>query len=184
MPSVVIASVPLGNVYSDERALAWDNGSLRPRIGVGWKNPDGLERQVEYVQFRIIHLGADDDEPRLSDSVPIGSGDVYFDNVAEGDVYKVQGRYLTGLGVTGQWATLDASHKVIGRTLPPPDVANVRLSIASPLGVLVSWDAVDTLDVSHYVVSGDLSGRTSGTSLAIPPYNITGAVHALSLIHI
>ena len=178
LPSVVIASVPLGNVYSDERALAWDNGSLRPRIGVGWKNPDGLERQVEYVQFRIIHLGADDDEPRLSDSVPIGSGDVYFDNVAEGDVYKVHGRYLTGLGVTGQWATLDASHKVIGRTLPPPDVANVRLSIASPLGVLVSWDAVDTLDVSHYVVSGDLSGRTSGTSLAIPPYNITGAVHA------
>ncbi len=54
----------------------------------------------------------------------------------------------------------------------------MRLSIASPLGVLVSWDAVDTLDVSHYVVSGDLSGRTSGTSLAIPPYNITGAVHA------
>ena len=178
LPSVVIASVPLGNVYSDERALAWDNGSLRPRIGVGWKNPDGLERQVEYVQFRIIHLGADDDEPRLSDSVPIGSGDVYFDNVAEGDVYKVQGRYLTGLGVTGQWATLDASHKVIGRTLPPPDVANVRLSIASPLGVLVSWDAVDTLDVSHYVVSGDLSGRTSGTSLAIPPYNLTGTVRA------
>lgn len=178
LPSSYIGHSPVfAMAYSDERAIVVNpDGSLMYRIAVQWTNPDGLERHATRVQLRyaLISETGDRGSWMISSSVPLAVGTAYCSPVEETGVYRIEARYVSDDGVVGPWSLMQEAHEVVGRTLEPPDVENLTVRLNDPLGITLSWDDVDAPDLSHYEITGSVSGRSSAPEATLQPWNLTG----------
>ena len=179
LPSSYIKSQPIfDSAYSDERAVVVSpDGTITCRIAVQWRNPKGLERHASMVQLRYA-VWSDDGlaEWQVSESALLSVGTAYCRPVDEGTHYRIEARYLSDAGITGPWALMVDDHKVLGTTLPPPDVTGLVASIASPDGVRLVWDALDVIDVSHYRIGGPGVWETTATDITVPVARQTGEI--------
>lgn len=179
LPSSYIKSKPIfDSAYSDERAVVVSpDGTITCRIAVQWRNPKGLERHASMVQLRYAVRNDDGlAEWQVSESALLSVGTAYCRPVDEGTHYRIEARYLSDAGITGPWALMVDDHKVLGTTLPPPDVTGLVASIASPDGVRLVWDALDVVDVSHYRIGGPGVWETTATDITVPVARQTGEI--------
>lgn len=92
-----------------------------------------------------------------------------FDKVVEsGRRYEVRARAITNLGARSVESI--AVRQIVGKTAPP---ANVQNFTANPVGgqLVLTWDAVPDLDLSHYKIrySDDLvNAEYQNTTLIVP----------------
>ena len=178
LPSSYIGHAPVfALAYSDERAIVVNpDGSLLYRIAVQWKNPAGLERHATMVQLRYAQISGNGDRGSwmLGEPVALAVGTAYCTPVEEGGRYRIEARYTSDSGVVGPWELMQGAHEVVGRTLEPPDVENLTVRLNDPLGITLAWDAVDAPDLSHYEITGSISGRSAAPEVTLPAWNITG----------
>lgn len=80
-------------------------------------------------------------------------------NVDDGVTYNVRARVINSLGVRSVFT--NESHQVVGKTAPPQDVQNFTANVISGALVL-SWDPVSDLDLSHYRIR--YASATTGAS--------------------
>lgn len=178
LPSSYIGSVPLfDSSYSDERALVVEaDGSLRSRIAVQWKNPATLERHATHVQLRWAEYSEEGDLGTwmLGEAVAHAVGTAYCSPVEEGGEYRIEARYVSDSGVVGPWELMQEKHKVIGGTLPPPDVESLTASIRDPKGIELTWPAVDAPDLAGYEVNGTYAASVTSATALFQPFGFTG----------
>lgn len=138
--SSITAQPVVVEVISDESVLVVGaDGSLTPRIAVVWARPEYCESSVSHIQFRyrVSANGIPSGDPSdtgvseegatteagswsITGTTPIDDTTVFLYPVMELYRYDVEARFVTSMGVTGQWKRMCSNYAVIGRTTPPP----------------------------------------------------------------
>ena len=147
----------LSQIQSGEESLIRNtDGSLTTRIIVTLKAPsfggkltaEGLIRAKDETQFRAAQIST-----QAQNSLSIV-------DVAEGETYDIQIRYVTDGGVYSA-PLLITGHRVEGTSALPSDVADFSINVLGDTAHL-SWDAVTDLDLDHYNLrfSPQLTGAT------------------------
>lgn len=85
----------------------------------------------------------------------------------EADTYDFRARGINGLGIAGEWTTI-ANYRIAPSVTPPADVANLQATVMGP-NILLEWDPITNLDLSHYVLRHALeeSGATYANATTI-----------------
>lgn len=200
LPGSVITALPVFvRAMSDEQVLlVGSDGTLTPRLAIVWKRPNPCEATVTYIQFRYriskngIPSGVPDDEGvstatatmeagewMVCDAIPIQMTTMFIMPVTELYKYDVEARFLTTSGVAGQWKRMVTEHKVIGKTSLPPTVKNFKATIASPLGILLTWDKLNIVDISRYKITGDAAAETTDNQITVQVKNKVGELQFL-----
>jgi len=167
------------NVASDEGVvLVSQSGSFTMRVGAWWTLPPTSAGLTWYTVQCVLTDRETGEEltgsATSSDqfvAVPVG-GD------AVGKSYYVKLRIADPTtGRVSGWSNV-VTHKVVGLTAPPPVPENFRAVLDVARGVVLLWNPVDVLDLSHYEISGAASGRTKGkeTEYAYEPWGQTGTL--------
>lgn len=177
------------DIKSDESMLKRSGNSLIVCMGVWWNLPskiDPVHGRI-FVQGKIA-LASNPDEiiaTNMVDSTALNY--IEFTDVIENETYIVKTRLIgDDSGVASDWVTTE--HNVIGRTTKPDTPTGMKLKIIPSEGIEITWDAVKSLDISHYEVNGtgvDPS-KTINLYTVIPVYNQTGeatfSVHAVDVL--
>lgn len=134
---------PTVSWYSDERALLRaGDGTLLARIAAEITSA----ASVAGAQIRWRPAGSDGAwsiGPLVRQPPPVT---IYTDTVTEGETYEVSARVVSATGVASDWTT-PVAHSVVGKTTPPPNVADLRID-----GRVLSWPAVSVPDLAGYVI--------------------------------
>ena len=107
----------------------------------------GTTNEIE-VEYR--NTSTDTEYTSLGRAKIVGSS-MKFEliNAEDGMTYEVRARSINGFGVASNYAS--ATHEVVGKTLPPANVADFSVNIVNNLAVC-SWTANEELDLSHYII--------------------------------
>lgn len=185
LPQTIVESIPQAlDVYSDDRALIKGvTGEIISRIGVTFTPPLRAETSVAYIQLRYAEWQELTDgevsgygEWRTAEYVAVSNMCAFVSPVLDGHKYKIQGRFVTNAGLAGTWATLSGGHVVVGKTARPPDVSGFTAQILDAGGIMLSWNAVNVVDLLHYAISGAANLTTANTQIVAQVYKRTGNV--------
>lgn len=156
-PWVVADVGPLTLESGTEALQRLPDGTILSRILVTWPDIDDEAVQasgvIEVAYVRADKLPANDQWPYVT--VPGSATEAYIPAVEDKRVYLVRARARNTLAA-GEWSD-QVSHRVVGKTEPPNDVAELTYSLEE-FGVRLRWDAVPDLDVAEYEL------RTGGTT--------------------
>jgi len=107
----------------------------------------GTTNELE-VEYR--NTSTDTEYTSLGKAKTVGSTAKFeLVNAEDGMTYEVRARSVNAFNVYSSFAT--ATHEVVGKTLPPANVADFSVNIVNNLAVC-SWTANDELDLSHYII--------------------------------
>jgi len=113
------------SIRSDDSVMIRDpDGSLRARMVIQLRRPSGTRPIPVAAQVRTKVLGSVASW-EYHPVVPLEGGTVSVDNVDEGITYDIRLRVITAIGATSGWVA--ATHTVIGKSLPPPDVQSLEV---------------------------------------------------------
>ena len=169
-------------IKSDETMLRKSGNSLVAGLGVWWDLPSGIDpiHGRVFVQGKIT-LGSTDEVVSTGMVDPLAVNFIEFTDVKEGQEYGVTLRLVSDkTGKTSDWSNT-VTHKVIGRTTPPPAPTNIRLATNPPAGVNVSWDCDEVADFAYFNVQlmcGEFvwEGKVADKFVNIPVREQTGEV--------
>lgn len=140
-PRVCLPPTGLLLASGTEHLLMAGDGTIVSRIRATWTPPqDGF-----VVGYELEYRRGTDEYTRMA----AGYDQTYIAPVKDGDLYYVRVRAINGLGVKSPW--VEQTHAVVGKTAPPSDVTGL-VGAVTPDGVLLSWQAVSDLDLSHYEI--------------------------------
>lgn len=184
LPKDSIQSVPkLIEIYSDDRALIkGGTGEIISRIGITFGPPLREELHVTHIQLRYAVWQPGEDAPGsysdwlATNYTPIVNETAFISPVKDGSKYAVEARFVTAAGLAGEWARLATDYVVIGKMARPPDVKNFTAKIQDAAGIMLAWDAVTVVDLSHYLISGAASANTKATTATVQVYRKTGTL--------
>lgn len=164
-------------IVSDESVMSMTApGQYQYRIKVAFTNPDALRKNITHIEGQIDY--AEDASLNWSTSKLYGlsTGAVVFEDVSEGELYRVRLRYVGANGTTGPW-TASTTHTVTGKTNPPGTVTGLAVS-EEGARLRLDWADSPEVDLAFYEVRttdsgwGD-SGRVfrgkASTCLVSPP---------------
>lgn len=181
------------DIKSDESMLKRSGNSLIVCMGVWWNLPSGIDSSHGriFVQGRIAPASKPEATlaTNMVDSTALNY--VEFPDVIEGETYVVQLRLIgDNSGVVSNWSEV-MYHSVIGRTAKPKAPTGVKFKLNPPVGLNVSWDKSEELDVTgyHVVLSGNnlsWEGRTQDLYVDAPLRNwygeLTAKVYAVDVL--
>jgi hypothetical protein len=124
------------------------DGTVRSRIKLTWDLPASTYvkngGQIEW-QYRTTDVGSG---AGVWLNAPYVAGDntsVFIDGVQDSVSYDLRGRSISQVGTLGVATTI--VHVVIGKTAPPSNVTDLRIS-----GATISWPVVTDLDLAGYIL--------------------------------
>ena len=149
---VLVAEIQSG----EETLIRNTDGSLSTRIVVTLQPPafggklgfDALIRAQDETRFRLAEITAN------------GGNRLSLGDVAEGEIYDLQLRYVSTGGVYSA-PLLISGHRVEGTAALPSDVLVFNINVLGDVAHL-SWSPVSDLDLSHYTLR--FSPQTTGAS--------------------
>lgn len=130
------------DVYSDERALLRAaDGTLQARLAVVAAAPEAATAQLRWRR-------AGSGEPWALAAAVAGTSPflLFSAPVEEGASYEAAVRAISSAGAASAWVAA-APHVVVGKTSPPPDVAEFRIS-----GRRLDWAPVEAPDLAGYLI--------------------------------
>lgn len=126
-----------------------NDGTIFSRIKVSWATPsdafvaDGGTVEVSYKLASAATWSI----------APVVTGDVSFIHildVKDGETYNIRARAKSAFGVWSAYSST-ITHTVIGKTQPPSNVTGFSGG-ATKFGILLSWQEISDLDISHYEI--------------------------------
>lgn len=181
----------LAEIQSGEEALVrHTDGSFTTRILILLQPPhfDGA------LTLQAALRAADETQFRGATVLAASRDSLSLTDVAEGEIYDIQLRYVTATGVMSP-PLLISGHRVTGTTALPSDVTGLSANVLGDTAHL-SWEGVTDIDLSHYVLryapamSGvlwsnavDIVGRIpkGATSVSLPAASGTYLLKAVDL---
>ena len=144
LPSAETVSAPSLAVSDIMRAYS---GIVSTILLIKTTSGSGTTNEIE-VEYR--NTSTDTEYTSLGKAKTVG-GSAKFElvNAEDGMTYEVRARSVNAFNVYSSFAT--AIHEVVGKTLPPANVADFSVNIVNNLAVC-SWTANDELDLSHYII--------------------------------
>lgn len=118
--------------------------ALLARIGVVLRADPADAARAAAVQIRWRRALAGDPWQQGAQQPARGELLLFTDALTEGDTYEVAARAVSAAGVAGIW-TAPVAHVVLGKTAPPSDVAEFRIS-----GRRLDWSQVADPDLAGY----------------------------------
>ena len=157
LPKSTSVSAPTAITLTDE-LVSYNDGTVIVKLVI--ELTEATDNFTELYEIEIKQLTDADGNVVVDDFKQIGRGartKYEFLNVIDKASYQVRARGVNIYGVNS--STITASHTVIGLSAPPPNVENFACNIVGQ-DAFLSWDPVDVLDLSYYVVN--FSTLTSG----------------------
>jgi hypothetical protein len=157
LPKSTSVSAPTAITLTDE-LVSYNDGTVIVKLVI--ELTEATDNFTELYEIEIKQLTDADGNVVVDDFKQIGRGartKYEFLNVIDKASYEVRARGVNIYGVNS--ATITATHTVIGLSAPPPNVENFACNIVGQ-DAFLSWDPVDVLDLSYYVVN--FSTLTSG----------------------
>ena len=144
LPSAETVSVPSLAVSDIMRAYS---GIVSTILLIKATSGSGTTNEIE-VEYR--NTSTDTEYTSLGKAKTVG-GSAKFElvNAEDGMTYEVRARSVNAFNVYSSFAS--AIHEVVGKTLPPANVADFSVNIVNNLAVC-SWTANEELDLSHYII--------------------------------
>ena len=157
LPKSTSVSAPTAITLTDE-LVSYNDGTVIVKLVI--ELTEATDNFTELYEIEIKQLTDADGVAVTDDFKQIGRGarlSYEFLNVIDKASYQVRARGVNIYGVNS--STITATHTVIGLSAPPPNVENFACNIVGQ-DAFLSWDPVDVLDLSYYVVN--FSSLTSG----------------------
>jgi len=157
LPKSTSVSAPTAITLTDE-LVSYNDGTVIVKLVI--ELTEATDSFTELYEIEIKQLTDADGNAVTDDFKQIGRGarlSYEFLNVIDRASYQVRARGVNIYGVNS--STITADHTVIGLSAPPPNVENFACNIVGQ-DAFLSWDPVDVLDLSYYVVN--FSTLTSG----------------------
>ena len=157
LPKSTSVSAPTAITLTDE-LVSYNDGTVIVKLVI--ELTEATDNFTELYEIEIKQLTDADGNAVTDDFKQIGRGarlSYEFLNVIDKASYQVRARGVNIYGVNS--STITATHTVIGLSAPPPNVENFACNIVGQ-DAFLSWDPVDVLDLSYYVVN--FSTLTSG----------------------
>jgi hypothetical protein len=157
LPKSTSVSAPTAITLTDE-LVSYNDGTVIVKLVI--ELTEATDNFTELYEIEIKQLTDADGNAVTDDFKQIGRGarlSYEFLNVIDKASYEVRARGVNIYGVNS--STITATHTVIGLSAPPPNVENFACNIVGQ-DAFLSWDPVDVLDLSYYVVN--FSTLTSG----------------------
>jgi hypothetical protein len=147
----------VSSIVSDESVMTRPSpNTFQYRIKVSFTNPNSLPLIAKFVEGQINRSGDSALIWETTKTVPIRDGCIYFDNVKEGEIYKMRLRYATTDGRAGAWTTT-SNHTVVGKTTPPSTPLSASTSV-SGTQIKLDWADNGELDLWGYEIRSTNSG--------------------------
>ena len=144
LPSAETVSAPSLAVSDIMRAYS---GIVSTILLIKATSGSGTTNELE-VEYR--NTSTDTEFTSLGKAKTVGSTAKFeLVNVEDGMTYEVRARSVNAFNVYSSFATV--AHEVVGKTLPPANVADFSVNIVNNLAVC-SWTANEELDLSHYII--------------------------------
>lgn len=141
-PAPVLSQIQSGL----ESMIRHADGSLTSRI-VMTLSPPSFGRALS-VQAQI--RASDESDFRAAEIIAQSSNRISITDIAEGETYDIQLRYVTNDGALSPPCII-TGHRVEGTTALPSDVTNLNMNVISSTAYL-SWTAVADIDLDHYIL--------------------------------
>ena len=138
---------------SDESVMERvSKGVFRYTISVSFVNAPQLPDIVESVEVQYDLSDSITGTNFRSILVPYQNGSASISDVNEGETYKVRMRYVARNGLTSNWTSY-SNHTVVGKSNPPSDVTDFKLTTDKASGrLLLTWNNNPEPDVYDYEV--------------------------------
>lgn len=147
----------IGTITSDETVMSVAApGQYQYRIKVAFTNPQGLRSNITHIEGQIDYAEDASLNWAASKLYALATGAVVFDDVAEGELYRVRLRYVGANGTTGPW-TAATTHTVTGKTNPPSTVTGFTVA-EEGARLRLDWTDSPEVDLSAYEVRTSDSG--------------------------
>lgn len=125
------------------------------RLIVSFRNPTGLQTEAKFVAAQITEASSLNWSG--SEIVKLNTASsVIFNDVSEGEQYKVRLRYETEDGRVGPWI-VSTSHTIVGKTTPPSTPTGLSVT-TNGTAVYLNWNDNPEIDVVGYEVRTANSG--------------------------
>ena len=157
LPKSTSVSAPTAITLTDE-LVSYNDGTVIVKLVI--QLTEATNNFTELYEIEVKQLTNAQGDAVIDDFKQIGRGartKYEFLNVIDKASYQVRARGVNIYGVNS--STITADHTVIGLSAPPPNVENFACNIVGQ-DAFLSWDPVDVLDLSYYVVN--FSSLTSG----------------------
>lgn len=185
-PAPVLAEIQSG----EEALVRHTDGSFTTRILIMLQPPQFDGQLTLQASLRA----ADETQFRAATVLAASRDSLSLTDVAEGEIYDIQLRYMSATGVMSPPLVI-AGHRVTGTTALPSDVTGLSVNVLGDTAHL-SWEGVSDIDLSHYVLrfapamtgvlwsnAVDIVGRIpkGATSVALPAASGTYLLKAVDL---
>jgi hypothetical protein len=157
LPNSTSVSAPTAITLTDE-LVSYNDGTVIVKLVINLASAN--DNFTELYEVEIKQLTDANGNAVTDDFKSIGRGSrlkYEFLNVIDKASYQVRAKGVNIFGVNS--STITADHTVVGLSAPPPNVENFACNIVGQ-DAFLSWDPVDVLDLSYYVVN--FSTLTSG----------------------
>jgi hypothetical protein len=157
LPNSTSVSAPTAITLTDE-LVSYNDGTVIVKLVINLVSAN--DNFTELYEVEIKQLTDANGNAVTDDFKSIGRGSrlkYEFLNVIDKASYQVRAKGVNIFGVNS--STITADHTVVGLSAPPPNVENFACNIVGQ-DAFLSWDPVDVLDLSYYVVN--FSTLTSG----------------------
>ena len=150
-------SPTIQRMISDESVTTYlGPGQYGFNIRLSFTNPLNLPELIDSVEGQIDFAEDSTLDWQRSIRVPVGAGAITFDDVEEGDTYRIRLRYIDSNGRFGPWRT-SSNHTVVGRTNPPSTVTGFAAGAINN-EIELSWNINPEVDVVNYEIRTSDSG--------------------------
>ena len=131
------------------------------RMLVSWINAEGLPKTKNYVETQLDFASSTDESSVIRKTVLAESYSVLFEDVVEGQEYRIRLRYVGEDGRTGPWTSW-SNHTISGKTSDPSDVTGFSYEVVET-GIKFTWTQCTDTDYATTVLKYGVSGVSWNT---------------------
>jgi len=145
-----------------ETVIKHSDGSLTSRIVI---TLDSLNTFSHTFDINIKIKTSDENYYRNATIMSRSAGEISIADIIEGQTYDLQIRYVDNSGAMSSPLTIN-NYRVEGTTAIPSNVKTLELSVLGDT-IHLSWEAVNDIDLSHYVLrySSSIENATWGSAV-------------------
>lgn len=130
------------SIRSDDYVMVrGSDGTLQPRMVIQLRRPNGRRPLATLAQVMTRPVPVDGGQPQgpfnARPITPINNQTVTVGEVEEGTTYEIRLRTITPAGLASDMVY--ASHQIVGKTAPPPDVTSLAIDRLSDGTRRYSW---------------------------------------------
>lgn len=155
--------ITTASIISDESVMTIVSpGVFKYAVSVPFTNSDNLPTLIEWVEGEITRYYDNSQATASYLTVPITSASILFNDVVEGNKYKIRLRYITSDDRVGLWTDY-VVNTVTGKSSPASKVTGL-LTYISERALKFTWDACPDPDyaftrIKGYIIKSDNSNN-------------------------